>query len=134
MKNFFPSILSEIKFKNTQRSRVKIAQVSVHFSFFFDVHGAFLLKESLSISSPFWKFEQRGEIVVDNFVFTIFVGSDFGDASEFSDFLFLNETGAVSDDHFSFTISDSEDTLFVFSDDLDNEVLIFGVDTGWDGE
>lgn len=92
------------------------------------------MKESLGISSPFWKSEQGSEIVVDNFVITILIFSDFSNASQLSDFFFLNKTGAVSDYHLSFSVSDSEDTLFVFSDDLNNEILIFGVNTSWDGE
>jgi len=88
----------------------------------------------LSVSGPFGKSDEGREVVVDDFIFSVFVLSDLSDTSELADLLLLNKSWAISDNHFFLTVSDSQKSLFVLSNNLNNQVLILGVNTSWNSE
>jgi hypothetical protein len=92
------------------------------------------LEECLSVSGPFGKSDEGREVVVDDFIFSVFVLSDLSDTSELADLLLLNKSWAISDNHFFLTVSDSQKSLFVLSNNLNNQVLILGVNTSWNSE
>ena len=105
-------------------------KISIDVGFLLNVDWALVLQIRLRIDSPFGKSKQRGKVIANNLIVTILILSDLSDASKFGDFLFLNKGRTISHNKLSFAVSNSHDSLFVLSGNLNDQILIFWIDAG----